>query len=82
MSKVATKTTKSTKTQSEATSEFTVSEKLAQLDEQVEWFYGDDFSLDQALEKYQVAADLTKEIERDLSELKNQVEVIADFTKD
>lgn len=70
MSKVATK------------SKSTISEKLSQLDEQIEWFYSENFSLDQALDKYKSAAQLTKEIEKDLSELKNQVEVIEDFTKD
>lgn len=60
----------------------TISEKLSQLDEQIEWFYSEDFSLDQALGKYQEAAQLAKKIEQDLSELKNQVEVIEDFTKD
>jgi len=53
--------------------------KLKQLDEQVEWFYSEDFSLDQALENYRAAHQLAQTIEKDLSALKNQVEVIADF---
>lgn len=60
-----------------------ISAKLQELDAKVEWFYGDDFSLDQATEKYQSAVDLAKEIEKDLTELKNKVEIIdQDFTKD
>ena len=59
----------------------TLTHKIAQLDQVVEWFYGDDFSLDQALEKYQSATKLAQEIESNLNELKNQVEVLADFTK-
>ena len=59
----------------------TITEKLAALDTAVEWFYDDDFSLDQALDKYQSAARLAKEVEHDLAELKNQVEVLEDFTK-
>lgn len=58
-----------------------ISNKIATLDQDVEWFYGDDFSLDQAVDKYQAAIKLAQEIEHDLSELKNQVEVLADFTK-
>ena len=58
-----------------------ISNKIATLDQAVEWFYGDDFTLDQAIEKYQSATRLAREIEQDLSELKNQVEVLADFTK-
>lgn len=60
----------------------TISHKLARLDEAIAWFHSDDFSLDQALPKYQAAADLAHEIEHDLAELKNQVSVIADLTKD
>lgn len=59
-----------------------IEQKIANLDAAVEWFYSEDFNLDQALPKYQAAADLATEIEKDLTELKNQVEVLADFTKD
>ena len=59
----------------------TISQKLARLDQAVAWFHSDDFSLDQALAKYQVAADLARTIEHDLDKLKNQVSVIADLTK-
>lgn len=59
----------------------TITDKLAQLDQAVEWFYGDDFSLDQALDKYQSAVDLAKSAEKDLTEMKNKVEVLEDFTK-
>ena len=58
-----------------------ISNKIATLDQAVEWFYGDEFTLDQAVEKYQSATKLAREIEQDLSELKNQVEVLADFAK-
>lgn len=59
----------------------TITEKLTQLDQAVEWFYSDDFSLDQALDKYQAAINLAKEAEKDLAEMKNKVEVLEDFTK-
>lgn len=59
----------------------TITEKLTQLDQAVEWFYGDDFSLDQALSKYQSAVNLAKSVEKDLTEMKNKVEVLEDFTK-
>ena len=58
-----------------------ISKKLAQLDEAVEWFYGEEFSLDEALDRYQGAKKLADEIEQDLSKLKNTVEVLGDFTK-
>lgn len=58
-----------------------ISNKIKQLDEAVEWFYGEDFVLDQALEKYQAATKLASAIEKDLAELKNKVEVVEDFTR-
>lgn len=61
----------------------TINQKIAELDEQVEWFYGEDFSLDQAAKKYEAAVKKAKEIEKDLSELKNQISVIdKDFQKE
>ncbi len=60
----------------------TINEKLAQLDNQLNWFYGDDFSLDQALDHYKDATKLADEIESDLAELKNKVELLGDFTKE
>lgn len=59
----------------------TIEQKIADLDASVEWFYGDDFNLDEALPKYQAAADLAVTVEKDLTELKNKVEVLEDFTK-
>lgn len=59
----------------------TIEQKIADLDASVEWFYGDDFNLDEALSKYQAATDLATTIEEDLNELKNKVEVLEDFTK-
>jgi len=70
----------STKTNPETTKP-TITEKLTQLDQAVEWFYSDDFSLDQALDKYQSAVKLARETEKDLAEMKNKVEVLEDFTK-
>ena len=56
--------------------------KIADLDKQVEWFYSDEFELTEAVEKYKQAAKLAKEIEKDLDELKNEIEVLSkDFSK-
>lgn len=59
----------------------TVNAKIQQLEAATEWFYGDDFELDQAIEKYQSAAKLAAEIQQDLTALKNQVEILADFSQ-
>lgn len=63
-------------------SEKTLNQKLKDLDKQVEWFYSDDFKLEKASENYKEALKLAKEIEKDLKNLKNEIEVLnEDFTK-
>lgn len=60
----------------------TLNEKIAELDKKVEWFYSDEFELEKAVEKYKEATKLAGEIEKDLTELKNEIEVLSeDFTK-
>ena len=60
----------------------TLNQKIEDLENQVEWFYSDEFSLDEAAKKYKGSIELTKEIERDLTELKNEIEVLTeDFSK-
>lgn len=59
-----------------------LNEKIAELDGQVEWFYSDEFKLDEAVGRYKTAVKLAKEIEKELAELKNEIEVLAeDFSK-
>ncbi len=59
-----------------------INEKITKLNTQVQWFYSDDFNLDQAEAKYKEASELAKEIEKDLDNLKNKIEIIAkDFSK-
>lgn len=61
----------------------TISEKIKKLDEATDWFYSDEFKLDEATEKYKAAMELAREIKKDLSELKNKIEVLEeDFTKE
>ena len=63
-------------------SEKTLNQKIADLDAQVEWFYSDEFELDQAASKYKDLTVLAKDIEKDLAELKNEIKVIdEDFSK-
>ena len=59
-----------------------LNQKIEKLDGQVEWFYSDEFKLEEATSKYKEAVGLAKEIEKDLSERKNEIEVLAeDFSK-
>ena len=60
----------------------TLNEKITDLDNKVEWFYGDDFKLEEATDKYKETLTLAKEIETDLNNLKNEIEVLSeDFSK-
>lgn len=63
--------------------EKTLNQKIKELDKKVEWFESSDFELEKAMEKYKEALKLAEEIEKDLKNLKNEVEVIdVDFSKD
>ncbi len=60
-----------------------INEKIDELNEKVEWFYGEDFKLEEASQKYKEATKLAKEIEVDLKSLKNDIKIIEeDFTKE
>ena len=62
--------------------EMGLNQKIAKLDEEVEWFYSDDFKLEEAVEKYKGALDLANAIKKDLESLKNEIEVLSeDFSK-
>jgi exonuclease VII small subunit len=50
--------------------------KLAQLDQLVEWFDGDEFQLEQASIKLKQAATLAKDIEHDLQLVTNDIQQI------
>ena len=54
----------------------TISEKTAELTAMVEWFDGEDFSLEKAIDKYKDAEKLANEIEKDLSLLKNEIDIV------
>ena len=59
-----------------------ISEKIKELEAAIEWFSGEDFSLDEALGKYKSATALAEEIEHDLTTLKNDITILAeDFKK-
>ncbi len=54
----------------------TIQEKMNQLSELVAWFESDEFALETAIEKYKTAEALAGEIEKDFSELKNEITVL------
>ncbi len=59
-----------------ASSKVSISSKIEQLQELTNWFESDEFDLEQALKKYQQAAALAKEVEKELTEMKNQIKIV------
>ncbi len=49
----------------------TINQKIERLNHEIEWFYGEDFSLEKAAENFKKSVALTKEIEADFDNLKN-----------
>jgi len=59
-----------------------ISDKIADLKAGVDWFYSDDFKLEEASAKYKELTSLAKEIEKDLTDMKNEIKIIEeDFSK-
>ena len=60
-----------------------INQKIEDLNQAVEWFYGEDFVLEKAPDKYRSTVELAKDIQKDLESLKNKIEVInQDFSKE
>jgi exonuclease VII small subunit len=53
-----------------------ISEKTVRLTKLVEWFDGGEFKLELALDKFSEAENLALEVEKDLSSLKNEIEIV------
>lgn len=53
-----------------------ISDKIIQLDQLLEWFESDEVTLELALDKYKTALQLSNDIEAELEQAKNQIEVI------
>ena len=60
----------------------TLTQKIEELEKSTDWFYSEEFNLEEAVEKYKSAVKLAKDLQKDLDDLKNEVEVLAvDFSK-
>lgn len=59
----------------------TIQEKMQDFEQMVKWFEGEEFKLEEALEKYSEALSASKEIEAELKQLQNRiVKIEEDFT--
>lgn len=54
----------------------TIQEKTAELTNLVQWFDGDDFEIEVALDKFKQAEKLALEIEKDLDSIKNEIKIV------
>lgn len=54
----------------------TISARMTKLQELLAWFDSDDFSLEKAIDVYNDALVLASGIERDLNELKNDIQIL------
>ena len=60
----------------------TIGQKIEQLEKSTDWFYSEEFNLDEATVKYKEAISLAKEVQKDLSDLQNEIEILdKDFSK-
>ena len=55
-----------------------INEKMSELDTLLTWFDGDEFELEEAVEKFTKAQELAASIEHDLNEMKNTITVISE----
>lgn len=53
-----------------------LNQKIEELNKEIEWFYSDDFKLEEAILKYEETTKLAKDVEKDLNELKNKIEIL------
>ena len=54
----------------------TIQEKTAELSKLVAWFDSEDFTLETALDKFKEAEALAETIEKDLTALKNDIQIV------
>ena len=60
----------------------TLNQKIEELEKSTDWFYSDEFNLDEAVQKYKSAIKLAKNLQKDLDTLQNEIEILSeDFTK-
>ena len=58
------------------TNDKTIEQLMAEIDERVAWFQSDDFILDEAKEKFLEVKQLAERIEKSLTEMKNEIEML------
>ena len=58
--------------------DMTIEQMMAELNERIAWFQGDDFNLDEAKQKFIEARELSKKITATLEDMRHDVEVLSE----
>jgi len=56
----------------------TIEQMVAELNERIAWFQGDDFNLDEAKQKFIEARELSKKITATLEDMRHDIEVLSE----
>ena len=58
--------------------DMTVEQMMAELNERIAWFQGDDFNLDEAKQRFVEARELSKKITATLEDMRHDIEVLSE----
>lgn len=58
--------------------DMTVEQMMAELNERIAWFQGDDFNLDEAKQRFIEARELSKKITATLEDMRHDIEVLSE----
>lgn len=58
--------------------DMTIERMMAELNERIAWFQGDDFNLDEAKQRFIEARELSKKITATLEDMRHDIEVLSE----
>ena len=58
--------------------DMTIEQMMAELNERIAWFQGDDFNLDEAKQRFIEARELSKKITAMLEDMRHDIEVLSE----
>ena len=58
--------------------DMTIEQMMAELNERIAWFQGDDFNLDEAKQSFIEARELSKKITATLEDMRHDIEVLSE----
>ena len=58
--------------------DMTIEQLMAELNERIAWFQGDDFNLDEAKQRFIEARELSKKITATLEDMRHDIEVLSE----